>query len=282
MRAPILLAAALALSGVVCSAPAAFAAPAPTPPDETAQSAQEADLAAAPETEAEPANPYGPARAYGSRQLDQGDRGTDVARLQRLLTMQGLPTRVDGRFGSTTRVNVEKWEAWQYRRANGVVKRGQAKQIRGLAGAGARYEARRHVFPVRGPHSYGSSGSRFGAPRSGHTHQGQDVAAAHGTKLVAAHSGKVAYRQYQAGGAGHYLVIHGSDGADSVYMHMPRKAIVRPGQSVRAGEKIGEVGSTGASTGPHLHFELWTPHWYAGGHAYDPLRKLKRWDRRTP
>jgi murein DD-endopeptidase MepM/ murein hydrolase activator NlpD len=227
------------------------------------------------------ASSYGPARAFGSRPLEQGDRGTDVARLQRLLTSQGLPTRVDGRFGSATRVSAEKWEAWQYRRADGVVRRKQAIAVRDLANAGARYEARKHVFPVRGPHSYGSWGSRFGAPRSGHTHQGQDVAAAHGTDLVAAHSGRVAYRQYQAGGAGHYLVIHGQDGSDSVYMHMPRPAIVAPGEFVRAGEKIGNVGSTGASSGPHLHFELWTPHWYSGGYAYDPLPKLQRWDRRT-
>ena len=138
------------------------------------------------------------------------------------------------------------------------------------------------MFPVRGPHNYGGSGSRFGAPRSGHTHQGQDVAAAQGTDLVAVHSGKVAYRQYQAGGAGHYLVIHGNDGADSVYMHMARRPIVAPGEQVRAGERIGPVGTTGSSTGPHLHFELWTQHWYAGGRAYDPLRKLQRWDSQTP
>jgi murein DD-endopeptidase MepM/ murein hydrolase activator NlpD len=282
MKAPILPAAVLALACLACAAAPANAAPDPAPSEEHLQAAEETDAQAGePQTAAEPEPSYGPAHAYGSRQLDRGDRGTDVAELQRLLTSQGLPTGVDGHFGSATKVSVEKWEAWQYRRANGVVRRGQAGTIRQFAAAGRRYEARRHVFPVRGPHSYGSWASRFGAPRSGHRHKGQDVPAARGTKLVAVHSGTVAYRQFQAGGAGHYLVIHGSDGSDSVYMHMPRKAVVRPGESVRAGEKIGKVGSTGASTGPHLHFELWTPHWYAGGRAYDPLRKLKRWDRRT-
>lgn len=220
-----------------------------------------------------------PERAYGSRPLEKGDQGSDVARLQRLLTDQGLSTPVDGTFSRATKANVERWEAWQYRRANGGVSRNEARTVLDLAKAGTQYEEREHVFPVRGPHDYGGAGSRFGAPRSGHTHRGQDVAAAEGTDLVAAHSGEVAAVQYQAGGAGHYLVIHGDDRLDSVYMHLRHRAIVEPGDRVRAGERIGDVGSTGASTGPHLHFELWTQHWFDGGNPFDPLRKLQRWDR---
>ncbi len=219
--------------------------------------------------------------AYGSRVLSSGERGDDVAKLQRLLTRQGLDTPATGIYDAKTKSNVKLWEAWRYQRANGKVNIEQAKRIRELANEGARYVKRAHVFPVRGPHDYGGSGSRFGAPRSGHTHQGQDVSAAHGTKLVAVHDGKVAFREYQAGGAGHYLVIHGRDGSDSVYMHMPKPPLVKPGAVVRAGEKIGRVGCTGSCTGPHLHFELWTPHWFDGGAAYDPLRKLRAWDERT-
>ena len=47
---------------------------------------------------------------------------------------------------------------------------------------------------------------------------------------------------------------------------------------MRTGQQVGRVGSTGASSGPHLHFEMWTAHWFDGGHRFDPLRSLKRWD----
>lgn len=223
----------------------------------------------------------GPEHDYGSRRLSPGDRGTDVARLQRLLSRQGLKTAVDGNYGKSTRSNVKRWEAWRYARADGKVSRSQAAKIRKLANKGSQYVERAHVFPVRGRHDYGGPEARFGASRSDHTHQGQDVLARTGTKLVAVHDGKVETRQYQAEGAGNYLVIHGRDGSDSVYMHLSGRAIVRAGDRVRAGQKIGEVGCTGSCSGPHLHFELWTPHWFDGGKPYDPLKKLKRWDRQT-
>ena len=234
-----------------------------------------------PKPDRPPAPDSGPRHDYGSRPMSRGDRGADVAELQRFLTQLGIRTKVDGRYGRATARSVHRWEAWRYRRADRAVTRLEAHKIRGQARSGARYKRRRHVFPVRGSHRYGYPGSRFGAPRGDHTHQGQDIAADRGTKLVAVHSGKVAYRQYQAGGAGHYLVIYGRDRSDSVYVHMPRPGTVSPGDRVLAGEVIGRVGSTGDSTGPHLHFELWTRHWYDGGRPYDPLTKLRRWDRRT-
>jgi murein DD-endopeptidase MepM/ murein hydrolase activator NlpD len=218
---------------------------------------------------------------YASRELGPGDSGSDVAQLQRHLTALGLETAADGEYGTTTRRNVKRWEAWDYRRANGEVTRTEAEEIRSQARSGEEYVDRDHAFPVRGPHDYGGAGSRFGADRGDHRHQGQDIAAAQGTPLVAAHDGQVAFRQYQASGAGHYLVIHGADGTDSVYMHLPRRSKLRPGERVLAGERLGKVGCTGSCTGPHLHFELWTPHWYDGGSAFDPLRRLKRWDERT-
>jgi murein DD-endopeptidase MepM/ murein hydrolase activator NlpD len=63
-------------------------------------------------------------------------------------------------------------------------------------------------------------------------------------------------------------------------MHLQRGSIeVEPGQRVRGGQRIGRVGTTGASSGPHLHFEMWRGEWQTGGRPIDPYRYLKRWDR---
>jgi murein DD-endopeptidase MepM/ murein hydrolase activator NlpD len=62
-------------------------------------------------------------------------------------------------------------------------------------------------------------------------------------------------------------------------MHMRTGSVrVHEGQHVRTGQRIGEVGSTGTSSGPHLHFEVWLGPWRAGGHPIDPLPLLRAWD----
>ena len=86
-------------------------------------------------------------------------------------------------------------------------------------------------------------------------HNGVDMSAAQGTPIYAAKSGKVTTTSFQAGGAGYYVSINHGDGFSSVYMHMTHY-IVSPGQYVTAGQVIGYVGSTGGSTGPHLHFGI--------------------------
>ena len=86
-------------------------------------------------------------------------------------------------------------------------------------------------------------------------HNGVDMAAPQGTPIYAAKSGKVTKTAFQAGGAGYYVTINHGDGFTSVYMHMTHY-IVSPGTYVNAGQVIGYVGSTGGSTGPHLHFGI--------------------------
>jgi murein DD-endopeptidase MepM/ murein hydrolase activator NlpD len=135
-----------------------------------------------------------------------------------------------------------------------------------------------HFFPVRGRHNYGDAEARFGAQRNGHTHQGQDVLAACGTKLVAAQGGTVKYAAYQSA-AGYYLVIAGVDGTDNAYMHLAQPSPFSEGDKVFTGQQIGVVGDTGDATACHLHFEIWTaPGWYDGGHVIDPLPALQSWD----
>lgn len=136
-----------------------------------------------------------------------------------------------------------------------------------------------YAFPVLGTHDFGEEGAVFGAGRSGHTHQGHDVMAECGTPVVAARGGKVRYSGYQSA-AGNYLVIDGrGTGFDTAYMHMLEPSLLQAGMTVRTGQPIGLVGSTGSSTACHLHFELWTaPGWYEGGSPIDPLPYLLRWD----
>ena len=85
------------------------------------------------------------------------------------------------------------------------------------------------------------------------THNGIDFGAPSGTPIYATRAGTVTTAAYQAGGAGYYVRINHGDGFGSIYMHMTN-FIVKTGQTVSQGQVIGYVGSTGLSTGPHLHF----------------------------
>ena len=95
------------------------------------------------------------------------------------------------------------------------------------------------------------------APKAGAStyHQGIDMACPSGTPIYATRAGTVTVASYQAGGAGYYVSINHGDGFASIYLHMTRY-VVSKGQSVTQGQLIGYVGSTGISTGPHLHFGI--------------------------
>ena len=141
----------------------------------------------------------------------------------------------------------------------------------------ARFKYYPFKFPVRGPHEYWDG---IGAPRAGHTHEGQDVGAACGTPLQAARGGRVQYRDYHSA-AGNYIVIDGKGTRhDYAYMHMKKPSPLHKGDRVKTGQKIGAVGSTGDASGCHLHFEEWgAPGWYEGGTFLKAVTKhLKKWD----
>jgi murein DD-endopeptidase MepM/ murein hydrolase activator NlpD len=137
-----------------------------------------------------------------------------------------------------------------------------------------------YAFPVLGAHDFGGAQSVFGAGRSGHTHQGQDVMAECGTPLVAARGGRIQFAG-DDDAAGIYLVIDGKGTPyDTTYMHLQQPSPFQTGDVVRTGQPIGLVGDTGNAQGCHLHFELWAgPGWYEGGSPVDPLPYLKKWDR---
>ena len=223
------------------------------------------------------------AAKFGQRTLKPGMRGHDVRVLQKSLTRLKLPTRKTGFFGGQTTKKVRLLEGRVGWRVDGRVQRAEASVIKRLV---AEQKARKRavapgtaVFPIPGTHNFGGAEARFGAPRSGHSHQGQDVFAACGERLVAAQSGNVKVRAYQASGAGYYVVIDGSDGFDYVYMHLAKASWATAGTYVSAGTQIGRVGASGNASGCHLHFEMWTsPGWFSGGAPVDPLPYLLAWD----
>jgi murein DD-endopeptidase MepM/ murein hydrolase activator NlpD len=145
---------------------------------------------------------------------------------------------------------------------------------RALAQARDTASASDMVFPIRGRHDMGQGEtSGFGGARN---HQGHDLFAACGTPLVALTSGSVQQKAYHSA-AGHYLVVEARDGKSYAYMHLRSASALKAGQSVSAGQAVGEVGDTGRASGCHLHFEEWTaPGWYTGGRAIDPLPLLER------
>ena len=109
------------------------------------------------------------------------------------------------------------------------------------------------------PCAYTMISSPFGdrnAPTAGAStnHQGIDLAAPEGTPIYASRTGVVTAATFGKS-AGYYVSINHGDGFSSIYMHMTRYTVSK-GQAVSAGQVIGYVGSTGVSTGPHLHFGI--------------------------
>jgi murein DD-endopeptidase MepM/ murein hydrolase activator NlpD len=136
------------------------------------------------------------------------------------------------------------------------------------------FDLRGYIFPLRASHDYGDG---FGAGRG---HEGQDIFADCGSKIVAARGGRVKKKAYHSA-AGNYVVIDNArSGEDFAYMHMREPSPLDEGDEVYTGQRIGSVGDTGRAWGCHLHFEMWTsPGWYSGGHAVSPTADLKAWDR---
>lgn len=126
-------------------------------------------------------------------------------------------------------------------------------------------------FLMKTPINGARLSSHFGKrrhPISGYTrlHKGTDFAAPTGTPVYAAGHG-VVERASRYGGYGHYVRIRHANGYKTAYAHLSRYGRgIRSGKRVRQGDVIGYVGSTGASTGPHLHYEV-----YINGRAVNAM-----------
>jgi murein DD-endopeptidase MepM/ murein hydrolase activator NlpD len=106
-----------------------------------------------------------------------------------------------------------------------------------------------YIWPTRGVLTSGF-GWRWGRP-----HRGIDIAGPIGTPIVAAAPGEVISAGWNSGGYGNLVRIRHADGSVTLYAHNSRLR-VRRGETVEQGQPIAEMGSTGFSTGPHLHFEV--------------------------
>jgi len=97
----------------------------------------------------------------------------------------------------------------------------------------------------------------------GHFHSGVDLAALEGTSVFAPFPGEVIHVG-PAGGCGNHVTVRHRPGLETLYCHLSA-VDVKPGDRVLAGDRLGAVGSTGNSTGPHLHLEV-----HVNGRAVDP------------
>jgi murein DD-endopeptidase MepM/ murein hydrolase activator NlpD len=233
---------------------------------------------------ATPGVAYADGGAVSVRFLVRG--GVRPVRVTVLIIRRGttLPAaRLDLGAEPTGRTVATRWRPGALREGRYVVRllardrRGERSSVGRTSAATALtvHEAR---FPVVGPHSFGDASDRYGAPRAGHTHAGQDILAGEGTPLVAVRGGTIISTGYGAD-AGYYIALHGDAGRDYFYAHLrPGTTAVLDGQHVRTGQFVGEVGHTGDAVGSHLHFEMWVGSWWGGGHTIDPLPSLLRWD----
>jgi murein DD-endopeptidase MepM/ murein hydrolase activator NlpD len=111
------------------------------------------------------------------------------------------------------------------------------------------------LWPVAGDitDSFGGRSNPFGGG-SFELHSGQDINAEHGDEVVAAANGRVVFADWH-GGYGQLVTVDHGGGLTTRYAHLS-KIEVRPGQEIARGQRLGAVGSTGRSTGPHLHYEV--------------------------
>lgn len=223
-----------------------------------------ADGVAGPETRAALGKRGGP--KLGSRPIGYGMSGWDVAALQFMLAWHGFPSGdFDGAFGPRTQTALLRFQEWA---GLPPVGRAGSQTLAALRQPPATSPLQL-VWPLALPVS------DFFGPRSRRFHSGIDIPAPMGHLVAAAEAGRVVYSGWRDGGWGIQVTIRHRSGVRTMYAHLSR-SLVALGQRVGAGQAIGRVGSTGESTGPHLHFEV-----RLRGAAIDPLTALRDRTRRS-
>jgi peptidoglycan hydrolase-like protein with peptidoglycan-binding domain len=200
----------------------------------------------------------------GSRVMQTGDRGWDVAALQFMLRRRGFsPGTVDGGYGASTAATVRRFQAAAGLHPDGAAGSSTISALRhhtrrrtssgtGTSSSGPPVGPVRFLRPLNVP-----IGEGFGYPpgHGGARHDGIDFPAPMGTPIGAAGVGTVVSAGWNSGGYGNLMIVQHRLGYQTWYAHMSGFAL-GVGAHVSGGVRIGYVGSTGHSTGPHLHFEV--------------------------
>lgn len=203
---------------------------------------------------------YGKRAPLGGRALSLGNRGWDVAALQFALAWHGFPSgNFDGDLGPRTDAALRGFQRWARLFPDGAAGPATLGKLRTRPARSPLSVSR----PVRAPVT-----DRFG-PRGVRFHTGIDFPAQYGARARAARSGRVVFARWDPSGFGNLVKIAHGSGVRTWYAHLSSFA-VRRGHRVSTGTVIGRVGSTGFSTGPHLHFEV-----RLRGAAVDPLPALR-------
>ena len=192
-------------------------------------------------------------------QRDLKPHHTFVVIFEQFLRPDGSKGRVGKLVYAGIQVQSKRYGVWSFKLPNGRIDyfNAQGRSIR--------------TALLRTPVNGAAISSSFGLrkhPILGYTrlHRGVDFAAAKGTPIYASGDGEIETIGRTSGGLGNHVRIRHSGGYTTVYGHMSKvTAGLRKGKKVKQGDIIGLVGSTGLSTGPHLHYEVWRD-----GTAIDP------------
>lgn len=209
---------------------------------------------------------------FAEFKLSEGIFDPAIKKLQQFLISKGYdlgPTKDDGIMGKFTRAAVDAYRA--------DIPPSQAKvpgktttpkpstpTVTQPSTSDQPTDSSSEVMPAKGPIS-GHYGRTVTAPNGKKVaHPGVDIAAPQGSPVVAPNNGKIVFAG-PAGSAGNLVELVTDDGIKHRFMHLS-KILVQVGTSVKKGQQVGAVGSTGFSTGPHLHWEK-----YASGKQLNPL-----------
>jgi murein DD-endopeptidase MepM/ murein hydrolase activator NlpD len=196
----------------------------------------------------------------GTRPLERGKTGWDVASLQFRLAEHGFPSGAfDGVFGPHIDAALRRFQGWAGVEPDGIARPATLKALSAPPPA--------IPLPLAWPITAPVLGDRFG-PRGDRWHSGLDFKAPMGTPVYAARSGQVVWAGWRNGGLGFLVTVAHGRGERTMYAHLSR-IDVRLGVWIGQGVRVGLVGASGHATGPHLHFEV-----RVRNAAVDPQRAL--------